>query len=455
MIQPRISIQPVEKRIKNFSEVSLGFSKKQATEEALRCPQPSNPEHIHRCPLGIDVHGFIRLIRENDVNGALQKIKEHNHLPGICGRLCSAPCEQNFFPEENWSVSIKALERYASDFGSHKSLKQKEINPRLQKIAVIGSGPAGLTAAGDLAKLGYGVTIFEAFYLPGGVLRYDSPEFRLPKKVLDGEIEYIKSLGVEIKTSHVIGTSLTLEELLKEGYAAVFLALGAGLPKFSNISGEHFGRVYLANEFLMRVKFKQERGLLQDEFFSSMGKKIAIVGSEAAAIDCARTAIRLGKEVVLVFEGTEDDLKAAPEEINFAKDEGVKFEVLTRTLEIFSDENYLAKGLRCVKMDFADPNSSGSWKLIPVQGSDFNLEADTVILSSGCRPNSSIGKFIKDLKINKDGSIWTKKNSSATSIPGVFAGGSVVSGAGDMIDAMVSAKAAVQEIANYVKGKSV
>ncbi|MFA5060505.1 MAG: FAD-dependent oxidoreductase [Candidatus Omnitrophota bacterium] len=445
MQKNNIPALPAQKRIKSFAEVSLGFNKKQALDEAMHCPQPSDPAHVHRCPLGVDVLGFIRFIREGKMREALLKIRERNHFPGVCGRVCSAPCQKNIYEGETWVTDIRALERFAFDFGDKKEHKAQSPKQTEQKIAIIGSGPAGLTAAADLAQLGYGVVIFEAMHKAGGALWYGIPEFRLPKKVLNSEIDYVKSLGVEIKLNAVINQNYSVEQLLSEGYEAVLLASGSGSPKISGLRGEHFKGVYLAEEYLMRSNSRSAS-------LSFKGKKAVVIGVGNVAFDCARTSVRLGCDTTLVCEGTEDDLMMAKAEIEFAKEEGVKLEVLTKPLEILSHENHCTRGVRFIKLDFADPGSSGEWKLTPVQGSEFVLDADIVIIAAGHKPNCLAARSTEDLKVNKDGSIWTKKNSFATSVEKVFATGAVAQ-PGNLIMSMVLAKRATQEIDSYLKEK--
>ena len=445
------TVQPAQKRIKNLSEVALGFSKREAMEEAVRCPQPAQPEHIHRCPLGIDIFGFIRRIREGDAPGALAKIREQNHFPGICGRICSAPCQKDLYEEEHWSIDIRALERYAADNGQRKLSLETGAIKKGKKIAVIGSGPSGLTAAADLANLGYSTVVFEALHLAGGILRYGIPEFRLPKKILDAEISYLKLLGVEIKTNCFIGPTHTLKELFDMGFSAVYLALGAGVPKFLGIPGENLSGVYSVSEYLLRANLTD---VASKDNSLATGKKIVVVGTGTDALDCARVGIRLGKETVIVYELTQEEFKGSRKEIEYAKEEGVKFEMLTRPLEILNDGRNGVKGLRCIKMDFADSESTGKWRLMPVGDSEFIINTDAVVVSGGYRPNSFIGRFTADLKLNDDGSIWVDEYTNMTSIPGVFAGGDVVHGHNAVIHAMAASKKAAREINRYLQQKS-
>ncbi len=444
-----IAAQPPQKRIKNFSEVALGFSRKQATSEAMRCPQPADPAHAQRCPLGIDILGFIRLIREGNTAGALEKIREQNPLAGVCGRVCSAPCETDPFHDENWAIAIRALERYVADVGE-KKLQKLPQPTKSQMVCIVGCGPAGLTAAADLARRGYSVTIFEALHMPGGILRYGIPEFRLPQKILDHEIAYIQSLGVTIKTDCFIGQTFSIQELFEMGFSAAFLSTGAGVPQNLGISGENLNAVLTTSEFLMRINLMQAHQYPKFDTRLDLGEKIIVIGAGIAGIDCARIAMRLGKSATIVFERTQEELSKQQKEIEYAKEEGVKFEFLTKPLEILHGNRNRPAGLKCVRVDFADPDSSGQWQLIPVAESEFTLDADTVVVAGGHKANSAISKFTENLKIKKDGTFWTQKDSFATSLPGVFAGGSVVSGAGPLIAAMVSAKKAAQEMDVYL-----
>lgn len=450
--QPKVSTQPPEKRVRNFSEVSLGFSKKQALEEARRCPQCATPTCLAGCPLGIDIPGFIRQIRENEPLKALAKIKETNMFASICGRLCPAPCERAcVFYEDGAPIAIRALERFAADFGQTKS-SRPPLSSRGKKVAVVGSGPAGLTAAGFLAHKGFSVTVFEAFNEAGGVLRHGIPEFRFPKKVLDSEVTWLKSLGVEFKTNFFITQSTGLKDLLSLGFAAVFLAAGAGAPQFLDIPGTNLGGVLYADEFLMRLNLMKTGDPKSSAAFN-IGHRVVVVGKGYSAIDCARAALRLGREAAVVFGHSEDDPDIRVEEKEYGKEEGLKLEPLTKPLEILSGDDHFVCGIKCRRMDFGDPQNSGKWTLIEVPDSEFIMEADTVILASGHRPHSGFFKKIPDLKMNSDGSVWVNEMDAMTSIPGVFAGGDVTSGTGSIVRAIADGKKAAQSIERYLKAK--
>ncbi len=451
-----MQIQPSEKRIKNFSEVALGLKKKQTLEEAQRCPQCSDPECVKGCPLGVDIPGAIRSIREGDFSKALHKIRERNSLAGICGRLCTAPCEQICIlnKEENGSsIPARALERFVFDHGQSKFkqlFNEEKTNCINKKIAIVGSGPTGLMAGADLAKDGYAVTIFEALHLPGGSLGYRMPEFRLPKKVLQDEIGYILSLGIEIKTDCLIGCTYTIEQLFDMGYEAVLLATGSGIQSRPSILKEDYIGVHFAQDFLMRVN------LLNANHSNHMtspniGDNVVVIGSGAKAIDCARSAVRLKKQVTILHPETEDDLGILQNEKNYAKDEGVRLEVLTTPVKIIADNELRVKAVECIRMDFADIDGKGEWKLTSVDGSEFIIGADTIIFAEESEPNTSILSKAPGLKINKDGSVWTKNEDQKTSLKGVFAAGGVVQGEMNLIDTLCDGKKAAQEIDNYIQ----
>lgn len=444
-------LQTVQKRVKNFSEVTLGLSKKQAMEEAMRCPQPTNPEHVHTCPLGVDVYGFIRLIREGNITDACEKIREQNPLASVCGRVCHAPCEQTSFEGEQWSVPVRALERFAVEYGGRKESKKAKSSNQGHKIAVVGSGPAGLTAAVQLAKKGYTVTVFEAFHVSGGTLRYAVPELRLPRKILNEEIEYVKSFGVSVSTDALIGQTFGLQELLEKEYAAVLLAVGSGVPQLPGIPGENLKGVLLASEFLIRVNLMHAHFFPNYETSLPVGKKVVVIGGGADTLDVARLCIRLGKEVVLIYEGTEDGMDAQRQDIEFAKEEGVAFEAFAKPLQILGESDGRVNGVKCIRMDFADPTSSGKWKLTEVKGSEFTVSCDTAILSGIYKPNALLGKLTPDLKMKKDGTFFTKANSFSTSVPGVFASQNAPS----IVESMALAKKAVLEIDKYLLSQPV
>ena len=444
MAQPNVKTQPGEKRRNNFNEVSFGYTKKITAEESKRCPQCSDPVCMQGCPLGINIPGFIRQLRENNVAGAYQTIKDKNPLPSICGRICSAPCEAAcVLNDESSPIGIRALERFAADYGKSKVTRQQRKG---KKIAIIGSGPAGLTAAYELAQKGYQVTIFEALDHPGGVLRYGIPEFRIPKKFLDQEINEIKMLGVEIQTNFYIGQTKTIQELKDEGFCAILLAMGAGIPKFMDLPGHSLGGVYYGEEFLMRVNLTKPGLFSRNTPNFPLGQKVAVIGSGNTALDCARTAVRFGCDVSLIFRRTEEDMRVRREEKEFAKQEGIKLEPLIRPIEIMADQDNFVGGLKCERMDFADDGVSEEWRLLPVPESDFIMEVDTVIIAIGHQPNSLLNKLMPDLILDDDGTIQIDEETYLTSIPDVFAAGNVVTNAGPVVSAIASGKAAAEKI---------
>ena len=450
MVPPKIPAQPADKRTKNFSEVSLGLSKKQALEEARRCPQCASPTCLAGCPLGIDIPGFIRQIRENEPARALAKIKENNLLASICGRLCPAPCERAcIFYEDGAPIAIRALERFAADFGQIKALKPEGFSSRGKKVAVVGSGPAGLTVAGILAQKGFPVTVFESLPESGGVLRYGVPEFRFPKKILDSEIFWLKSLGVSWVTNFIVGQSAGLKELLSSGFSAVFAATGAGAVKFLEISGTNLGGVLYAEEFLMRLNLANSDSRAAAGFH--IGNRVAVVGRGYAAIDCARAVVRLGRQATVIFEHSEDDSVVRLEDKEYGKEEGLQLEPLTKPLQILGDDRGFVCGIKCQRLDFADAENSGQWKLVEVPSSEFVVDTDTVIIAAGHQPNSVSIRKTPDLKINSDGSVWTNESDCMTSLCGIFAGGSAVTGNTSVVQAMADGKKAAEAIERYLK----
>jgi len=453
--------QPPQERIKNFFEVALGFSQKEAKAEAKRCLECKNPPCVRGCPVEIDIPAFIKLIKEDKRKEALEKIKEKNNLPAVCGRVCPQEdqCEVVcILNKKNIPINIGALERYAADYELARSselvARRKDLRPTTYdlrpKIAVVGSGPAGLTCAGDLAKTGYQVMLFESLHLPGGVLVYGIPEFRLPKQIVRNEVEYIKSLGVEIQTDTLIGNTYTIEDLFSEGFKAIFIAVGAGLPQFLGIPGENLGRVYSANEFLTRVNLMKAYKFPEYATPINIGNKVAVIGGGNVALDCARVAFRLSREVTLVYRRTEKEMPGRIEEVQNAKDEGVVFKLLTQPVKVLGGEKGFVKGLECIKMELGVPDESGRRRPVPVKDSNFILDVDTVIVAIGQSPNPLLPKATLNLKINEDGTIAVDKNFMA-SIPGVFAGGDIITGADTVISAMGAGKKAAVSINKYIR----
>lgn|SRR3989338_6001908 len=451
MPQAQPVTQPKDKRIKNFQEASLGFSKRLTLEESRRCPQCADATCLPACPLGIDIPSFIRLLREGDVNAALNKIKEQNPFPSICGRLCLAPCEKFcVFEKDGAPIGIRALERYASDHGKAKSLNKPKSPLATSKIAIIGSGPAGLTAAYKLAKNGYRVKIFESLPLAGGVLCYGIPEFRLPAKILQSELDGLRALGVEIETNCRLGQTILVDHLFAQGFVAVLLALGASKPELANIPGSNLGGVFYAEEVLMYSNLLKFGLFSKPMFPANFGNKVVVIGDGNMALDCARVCSRWGKDVTLAFEITEEEIGVYGPERDMAKEEGIKLQVLTRVVEITGENNFV-NGLKCLHMDFADLHSSGQWQLMAVPGSDFTLEADTVVIALGKNPSPALKRMVADIKLNSGGTIWTDPKTGLTSRSKIFAAGDVATGAGSLVDAMASGKKAAKNIDQFLK----
>jgi len=403
------------------------------------------------CPLGIDIPGFIRSLREGNIAQAYATIKEQNYLLSVCGRICTAPCEAAcVLNDEDSPIGIRALERYASDFGRTKSAKRNQVFSTGRKVAVIGSGPAGLTAAVELVRRGYQITVFESFDKPGGVLRYGIPEFRIPRKILDREINDIKGLGIKIETNTLIGRTTTLEEIRRD-FSAVLLATGASIPKFINIPGTSLGGVYYGEEFLMRVNRAKSSLLSRRVSKLPMGQSIAVIGSGNTALDCARIAVRFGKKVTLIFRRTEEDMHVLAEDRVLAKEEGIRFEPMAKPVEILAGLNNFVGGLKCARMDYADLDGSGQWQIAQVPDSEFVLDVDTVVIAIGHNPNSLVSKESSLLKVDRDGTIYSKEKRGMTSISGVFTAGNVKTNAGPVVEAIASGKEVAQEIDQYLK----
>ncbi len=442
-------------RAKNFEEVCLGYNLEEAMAEASRCINCKNAKCITGCPVSIDIPGFISQVKEGNIEEAYNVISQYSALPAVCGRVCpqESQCECKCIRGvKGEPVSIGKLERFVADWARENGIKPKTAEEKNgKKVAVIGSGPAGLTCAGDLAKAGYEVTIFEALHEAGGVLAYGIPEFRLPKStVVASEIENVKSLGVTIETNVVIGKSTTIDELLtEEGFDAVFVGSGAGLPKFMGIPGENANGVFSANEYLTRSNLMKAT---QEDYATPIvgGKKVAVVGGGNVAMDAARTALRLGAEVHIVYRRSEEELPARVEEVHHAKEEGIIFDLLTNPKEIIVDENGWVKGMKCVKMELGEPDESGRRRPVEVAGSEFELELDTVIMSLGTSPNPLISSTTEGLEVNKWQCIVADEANGKTTKEGVYAGGDAVTGAATVILAMGAGKAAAKGIDEYL-----
>ena len=445
-------------RATNFEEVCLGYNREEAMEEASRCINCKNAQCIKGCPVSINIPGFIEKVKNGDVEGAYQVISESSALPAVCGRVCpqESQCEGKCIRGiKGEPISIGKLERFVADSAREAGIKPQGAEKKNgKKVAVIGSGPAGLTCAGDLARMGYEVTIFEALHEPGGVLVYGIPEFRLPKtKVVAKEIENVKSLGVKIETNVVVGKSVTIDELLEEeGYDAVFIGSGAGLPKFMGIPGEQANGVFSANEYLTRSNLM--KAFREDSNTPIMhGKKVAVVGGGNVAMDAARTALRLGAEVHIVYRRSEEELPARVEEVHHAKEEGIIFDLLTNPVEILEDEKGWVNGIKCIKMELGEPDESGRRRPVEVPGSEFVIDVDTVIMSLGTSPNPLISSTTKGLEINKRKCIIAEEDCGKTTKEGVYAGGDAVTGAATVILAMGAGKTAAKGIDEYLSNK--
>lgn len=450
--------QDAKVRAANFEEVCLGYNKEEAMEEAVRCINCKNAQCIKGCPVSINIPGFIEKVKEGDIEAAYQVISESSALPAVCGRVCpqESQCEGKCIRGiKGEPISIGKLERFVADWATENNIKPEGAKEKKgKKVAVIGSGPAGLTCAGDLAKMGYEVTIFEALHEPGGVLVYGIPEFRLPKEnVVQKEIENVKSLGVTIETNVIVGKSVTIDELLtEEGFSAVFIGSGAGLPKFMGIPGENANGVFSANEYLTRSNLM--KAFREDSETPIMrGKKVAVVGGGNVAMDAARTALRLGAEVHIVYRRSEAELPARAEEVHHAKEEGIIFDLLTNPKEILVDENGHVKGMKVVKMELGEPDASGRRRPVEIPGSEYDMDVDTVIMSLGTSPNPLISSTTKGLEINKRRCIVAEEETGKTSKDGVYAGGDAVTGAATVILAMGAGKAGARGIDEYLKNK--
>lgn len=458
---PRVPVREQDPAVRahNFDEVCYGYSREEALLEATRCLNCKNPRCVSACPVGLKIPVFILKLVENDIPGAAAVIAEDSSLPAVCGRVCpqETQCEGScILGVKGEPVAIGKLERFVADYSrSHpEEIRPEAVRERKQsaaKVAVIGSGPAGLACAADLAKWGYDVTIFEALHKAGGVLEYGIPEFRLPKeKVLRGEIEDVLKLGVKIETDVVVGRTVTVDSLLdRQGFAAVFIGTGAGLPKFMNIPGENLCGVFSANEFLTRNNLMC--AYREDHMTPiHVGRKVCVVGGGNVAMDAARTALRLGAEVHVVYRRTEAELPARKEEVHHAMQEGIIFDMLTNPVEIIGNEKGWVSAMKCIKMELGEPDASGRRSPVPVEGSEFEIETDTVIMALGTSSNPLIAKTTAGLETTRRGGIVTDETGE-TSRPGVFAGGDAVTGAATVILAMGAGRTAAKAIDNYIK----
>lgn len=451
--------QAPEDRARNFKEVPYGYTEELAVLEASRCLNCKNPKCVTGCPVHVDIPGFVSLVKERRFIEAAQKIKEQNALPAVCGRVCpqEEQCESKcILAIKGEAVAIGRLERFVADYERNSGeVHLPELPPKTGKrVACIGAGPAGLTVAGDLIKLGHDVTVFEALQEPGGVLTYGIPEFRLPKEIVKAEVEYLKRLGVEFVMDYVVGRNATIQELLEEeGFDAVFVGTGAGLPSFMNIPGENLVGVYSANEYLTRANLMKAYLFPKYDTPPIRRERVAVVGGGNVAMDSARTALRLGADVKIVYRRAREQMPCRVEEVHHAEQEGVDMMLLNNPVRILGDERHRVTGMECIRMELGEPDESGRRKPVPVKGSEFVLEVDTVIMAIGNKPNPLIPQTTPDLKVSKWGTVEVNQDTMATSVPGVYAAGDIVSGAATVISAMGQGRTAAASIHRYLMGE--
>jgi len=450
--------QEPKDRVKNFKEVVLGYTEEQAITEASRCLQCTNAQCVKGCPVEIDIPQFIKYITQKNYEAAIAKIKEKNSLPAICGRVCPQEdqCQKLcILGKKGDPVCIGRLERYAADVELQQGLKiPKPAASNGKKVAVIGAGPAGLTVAADLAKLGYFVEVFEALHTEGGVLVYGIPEFRLPKDIVKAEVDYIGKLGVKLTPDALIGRLFTIDELFKNGFEAVFIGTGAGLPKFMNIPGENLNGVYSANEFLIRVNLMKAYRFPEFKTPSGIGKKVAVIGGGNVALDSARSAMRLNTEkVYMVYRRSKDEMPAREEEILNTEEEGIEFKFLTAPTKIIGDEQGNVKAMEYITMELSEPDVSGRRKPVPIKGSETIMDVDTVIIAIGRTPNPIIQSTTEGLETIAGGIIVVDKKTGQTSLNAVYAGGDIATGEATVISAMESGKTAAKSIHEYLSKK--
>ena len=453
-----MSVRDARLRAKDFDEVPLGYSPEQAREEAERCLICKKPKCVEGCPVSVDIPGFISLIKQGEFAAAARKIKHTNALPALCGRVCpqEAQCEkQCTLGKKAEPVAIGRLERFVADYERDNGLVELPVQQPAngRKVAVIGSGPSGLTVAGDLILRGYHVTIFEAFHRPGGVLMYGIPEFRLPKSIVEKEIDYLTRLGVKLELNQIAGQSVTIDELLGErGYDAVFVGVGAGLPKFLGVRGEDLGGVYSANEYLTRSNLMKAYRFPEYDTPIVRGNKVCVIGGGNVAMDAARTALRLGAEhVSIIYRRSRAELPARAEEVQHAEEEGVTLKMLTDPIAFGGNEKGMVRSMSCLRMELGEPDASGRRKPIPIDGSEFTIETDQIIVAIGAGANPLLTKTTGGLSLNRWGYIEAD-TSGRTSRPGVWAGGDIVTGAATVIEAMGAGRVAAADIHRQLSG---
>jgi len=454
-------VQDPKARGSNYNEVALGFAGETALLEALRCLQCKRPKCVEGCPVGVDIPAFIERIVAEDMPGAVRALKADNNLPAICGRVCpqETQCEVVcVMGKKHDPVAIGRLERYVADWDLAHPSPPPELPPSTgHKVAVIGCGPAGLTCAGDLARYGHAVTIFESLHAPGGVLIYGIPEFRLPKQIVHAEVDYVRSLGVEIRLDTVVGKIHTLDELLNDhGYDAVFLGTGAGLPMFMHIPGENYNGVYSANEFLTRVNLMKAYLFPDWDTPVKVGKHVAVIGAGNVAMDSARCALRLGAdEVHIVYRRSPEEVPARAEEVHHAEEEGIIFDFLTNPVEIYGDEKGWVSGMRCIRMKLGEPDASGRRRPLPIEGSEFDMDVDMVVMALGTRPNPLVFTDSGGLERTRWGTVVADEETGKTTKDRVWAGGDIVTGAATVISAMGAGKRAAADMDRFLRGETV
>jgi len=450
--------QAPEDRAKNFDEVPYGYDEKTAMLEASRCLKCKNPRCITGCPVNVDIPGFIALVQEGKFNEAAMKVKQTNALPAVCGRVCpqEEQCEKLcVLGIKGQPVAIGRLERFVADYERNSgSVKLPKLPPKTgKKVACVGAGPAGLTVAGDLIKLGYDVTVFEALQQSGGVLTYGIPEFRLPKVIVQAEVDYLKRLGVKFVMDFVVGRNSTIRELTEQGYDAVFIGTGAGLPSFMKIPGENLVGVYSANEYLTRSNLMKAYLFPKYDTPPIRREKVAVIGGGNVAMDSARTALRLGADVTIVYRRAREQMPGRNEEIHHAEQEGIKFKLLNNPVRIIGDDRHRVVAMECIKMELGEPDDSGRRRPIPIKGSEFTMQLDTVIVAIGNKPNPLVPQTTPELETTRWGTIVVNQETMATSVPGVYAGGDIVSGAATVILAMGQGRIAAKSIHEYLSKK--